>query len=217
MGMLYSTNFYLQYSPAWCRWKLWVFGHVTSSKSPILVVAISFLIVKTPLLCSTDVKLSSVQHHSVSLSAYIHFSDSALSTLISAEHSDQHWTDLSGPLLSPFPANLAGERGKLTLISTDQNWALADQRWSEHVGESKDLEEVCGSSDHFYDTYWWTFHRLYCIVLIACWMSRQAGRARGITLAIFLRLPASRWIEVRSEVCITFPYLLSISVGICEC
>ena len=73
---------------------------------------------KDPITRSTDVKLSSVQHHSVSLSAYIHFSDSALSTLISAEHSDQCWTDLSGPLLSPFPANLAGERGKLTLIRT---------------------------------------------------------------------------------------------------
>ena len=57
----------------------------------------------------------------LSLSAYIQFSDSALSTLISAEHSDQCWTDLSGPSLSPFPANLAGERGKLTLISADQN------------------------------------------------------------------------------------------------
>ena len=62
-----------------------------------------------------------------------------LSELISAEHSDQCWTDLSGPLLSPIPANLAGEGGKLTLISADQNCALADQRWSEHVGESKDL------------------------------------------------------------------------------
>ena len=58
-------------------------------QSSILVVAISFFIVKTPLLCSTDVKLSSVQHHSVSLSAYINLSDSVLSTLISAEHSDQ--------------------------------------------------------------------------------------------------------------------------------
>ena len=57
--------------------------------SSILCVVISFLIVKTPLLCSTDVKLSSVQHHSVSLSAYFNFSDSVLSTLISAEHSDQ--------------------------------------------------------------------------------------------------------------------------------
>ena len=34
-------------------------------ESSILVAAISFLIVKTPLLCSTDVKLSSVQDHSV--------------------------------------------------------------------------------------------------------------------------------------------------------
>ena len=58
-------------------------------QSSILVVAISFLIVKIPLLCSTDMKLSSVQHHSVSLSAYFGFSDSVLSTLISAEHSDQ--------------------------------------------------------------------------------------------------------------------------------
>ena len=58
-------------------------------QSSILGVVISFSIVKTPFLCSTDVKLSSVQHHSVSLSAYINFSDSALSTLISAEHSDQ--------------------------------------------------------------------------------------------------------------------------------
>ena len=57
-------------------------------KSSIPGVVISFLIVKTPLLCSTDVILSSVQP-SMSLSAYIHFSDSALSTLISAEHSDQ--------------------------------------------------------------------------------------------------------------------------------
>ena len=96
-------------------------------QSSILGVVISFLIVKTPLLCSTDVKLSSVQHQSVSLSAYIHFSDSALSTLISAEHSDQRWTDLSEPLLSPFPANLAGEGWKLTLISADQKSALADQ------------------------------------------------------------------------------------------
>ena len=47
-------------------------------QSSILGVVISFLIVKTPLLCSTDVKLSSVQHHSVSLSTYIDFSDSAL-------------------------------------------------------------------------------------------------------------------------------------------
>ena len=61
------------------------------------------------------------QFCSASLSAYIDFSDSALSTLISAEHSDQRWTDLSGPSLSPFPANLAGEGGKLTLISADQN------------------------------------------------------------------------------------------------
>ena len=121
-------------------WSCDFFQEVHSSN---LGLVISFLIVKTPLLCSTDVKLSSVQHHSVSFSAYIHFSDSALSTLISAEHSDQRWTDLSGPLLSPFPANLAGERGKLTLISTDQNWALADQRWSEHVGESKDLQKLC--------------------------------------------------------------------------
>ena len=68
------------------------------------------------------------QFCSLSLSAYINFSDSALSTLISAEHSDQHWTDLSGPSLSPFSANLAGERGKLTLISTYQNSTLADQR-----------------------------------------------------------------------------------------
>ena len=30
-------------------------------------------------------------------------------------------------MLSPFPAKLAGERGKLTLISADQNSALADQ------------------------------------------------------------------------------------------
>ena len=47
-------------------------------QSSILSVVISFLIVKTPLLCSTDVKLSSVQHHSVSLSTYNHFSHSAL-------------------------------------------------------------------------------------------------------------------------------------------
>ena len=67
-------------------WSCDFFQEVQSS---ILVVVISFLIVKTPLLCSTDVKLSSVQHHSVSLSACIHFSDSVLSTLISAEHSDQ--------------------------------------------------------------------------------------------------------------------------------
>ena len=66
-------------------WPCDVFQVVQSS---ILVVVISFLIVKTLLLCSTDVKLSSVQYHSVSLSAYIHFSDSALSTLISAEHSE---------------------------------------------------------------------------------------------------------------------------------
>ena len=59
-------------------------------QSSILGVVISFLIVKTSFLCSTDVKLSSVQCHSVPLSAYINFSDSPLSTLISAEHSDQH-------------------------------------------------------------------------------------------------------------------------------
>ena len=82
------------------------------------------------------------QFCSASLSAYIHFSDSALSTLTSAEHSDQCWTDLSGPLLSPFPANLAGEGRKLTLISADQESALADQRWSEHVGERQDLPWV---------------------------------------------------------------------------
>ena len=110
-------------------------------QSSILVVVISFLIIKTPLLCSTDVKLSSVQHHSVLLSAYINFRDSVLSTLISAEHSDQRWTDLSGPLLNPFPANLAEEGGKLTLISTDQKSALADQHWSEHVGERQDLKD----------------------------------------------------------------------------
>ena len=52
------------------------------------MLVIYFLIVKTPLLCSTDVKLSSVQHHSVSLSTYFSFSDSVLSTLISAEYSD---------------------------------------------------------------------------------------------------------------------------------
>ena len=56
----------------------------------ILGVVIFFLIVKTSFFCSTDVKLSSVQRHSVPLSTYINFSDSALSTLISAEHSDQH-------------------------------------------------------------------------------------------------------------------------------
>ena len=67
----------------------WSCDHFQVVQSSILRDVISFLIVKTPLLCSTDVKLSSVQHHSVSLSAYIHFSDSALSTLISAEHSDQ--------------------------------------------------------------------------------------------------------------------------------
>ena len=54
-------------------------------ESSILEVAISFLIVKTLLLFSTHVKLSSVQHHSVSLSAFIDFSDSMLSTLISTE------------------------------------------------------------------------------------------------------------------------------------
>ena len=69
-----------------CFWSCDFFQEVQSS---ILEVVISFLIVKAPLLCSTDVKLSSVQHHSVSLSAYFNFSDSALSTLISAEHSDQ--------------------------------------------------------------------------------------------------------------------------------
>ena len=94
-------------------------------QSSILGVVISFLIVKTPLLCSTDVKLSSVQHHSVSLSTYIHFTDSALSTLISAQHSDQHWTDLSGPLLSPFGW------GRMK--------ANTDQHWSEHVGQRQDL------------------------------------------------------------------------------
>ena len=113
-------------------------------QSSILVIVISFLIVKTPLLCSTDLKLSSVQHHSVSLIIYINFSDSALSTLISAEHSDQCWTDLSGPLLSPFPANLAGEGGKLTLISADQKSALADQNmWGRDktsAGEMKFLK-----------------------------------------------------------------------------
>jgi hypothetical protein len=40
-----------------------------------------FLIVKTILLCSADVKLISVQRHSVLFS----FSDSALSTLINAD------------------------------------------------------------------------------------------------------------------------------------
>ena len=67
-------------------WSCDFFQEVQSS---ILEVVISFLIVKAPLLCSTDVKLSSVQHHSVSLSAYFNFSNSALSTLISAEQSDQ--------------------------------------------------------------------------------------------------------------------------------
>ena len=117
----------------------WISDFFPKVESSILEVAISFLIVKTLLLCSTHVKLGSVQHHSASLSAYIDFSDSALSTLISAEHSDQRWTDLSGPSLSPFPANLAGEGGKLTLISADQKSALADQCWSEHVGERQDL------------------------------------------------------------------------------
>ena len=105
----------------------WISDFFHEVESSILGVAISFLLVKTLLLCSTHVKLSSVQHHSASLSAYIDFSDSALSTLISAVHSDQHRTDLSGPSLSPFPANLAGEGGKLTLISADQKSALADQ------------------------------------------------------------------------------------------
>ena len=79
------------------------------------------IIIKTPLLCCADVKLSSVQCHSESLHAEIAFSDSVLSELISAEHSDWCCSDLSGPLLSLFPANLAGEGAKLTLISTDQN------------------------------------------------------------------------------------------------
>ena len=47
-------------------------------QSSILGVVISIIIVKTPLLYSTDVKLSSVQHHSVSLTTYFNFSDSAL-------------------------------------------------------------------------------------------------------------------------------------------
>ena len=67
-------------------WSCDFFQEVQSS---ILGVVINFLIVKTSFLCSTDGKLSSVQHHSVPLSAYINFSDSALSALISAEHSDQ--------------------------------------------------------------------------------------------------------------------------------
>ena len=129
-------------------------------QSSILEVVISFLIVKTPLLCSTDVKLSSVQHHSVSLSEYINFSDSALSTLIGAEHFDQRWTDLSGPLLSPFPANLAGEGGKLTLISTDQKSALADQRWSEHVGERQDLHWG-GKSYQKYLRWWCHYYHIW--------------------------------------------------------
>ena len=67
----------------------WISDFFHDVESSILEVATSFLIVKTLLLCSTHVKLSSVQHHSASLSAYINFSDSALSTLISTEHSDQ--------------------------------------------------------------------------------------------------------------------------------
>ena len=43
----------------------WICDFFQEVQSSILVVAISFLIVKTPLLCFTDVKLSSVQHHSV--------------------------------------------------------------------------------------------------------------------------------------------------------
>ena len=43
----------------------WICDFFQEVQSSILLVAISFLIVKTPLLCFTDVKLSSVHHHSV--------------------------------------------------------------------------------------------------------------------------------------------------------
>ena len=116
-------------------------GHVTT----VIMVSVQFLLM--PFLFSSKDPITvlcwcKTQFCSASFSVtqcWITFSVSVLSELISAEHSDQHWTDLSGPLLSPFPANLAGERGKLTLIRADQNCALADQHWSEHVGESKDL------------------------------------------------------------------------------
>ena len=60
--------------------EFWMCDFFQKVQSSILVVAISFLIIKTPLLCSTDVKLSSVQHHSVH-------------TLISVI---QHWSEHVG-------------------------------------------------------------------------------------------------------------------------
>ena len=54
--------------------------------------------------------------------------------------------DLSGPLLSPFPANLAGEGGRLTLISADQNSALADQNMWGRVKTSLLPSYHCSSS-----------------------------------------------------------------------
>ena len=64
---------------------------------------------------------------------------------LSAEWTDQHWALWSAlnrsewAIAEPLSSQLGWERGKLTLISADQNSALANQHWSEHVGESKDL------------------------------------------------------------------------------
>ena len=72
------------------------------------------------------------------------------SVLISTE---QCWV---GPLLSCFPAKMAGEGGILILIRTDQKNPPVTQRWSEHVGHRQDLP----ISVMFIFERWWMIYKV---------------------------------------------------------
>jgi len=97
------------------------------------------LVVHLIFLYNNDNQASSVECHSALFSITQQITDqcwSVLSTLISA---DQRWV---GHCWVPFqPIWLGMDKCQFwsVLISADQKSAIADQRWSEHVGERQDL------------------------------------------------------------------------------
>ena len=98
--------------------------HVTSSRAlvqSLLVLLIFYVIITTTLLWNLD-------------ACKIQFCSVSLSTWVALAQCQVNWADLSGPLLSPFPANLAGEGVMLMLISTDQNM------WGGGGGKTSDLD-----------------------------------------------------------------------------